>query len=125
MNLTEIQRFLGFLINLLPLAFSIGALGYLAKLFGAFEKLELFERKNVQILKRAGWMLVWGQIIHPFYVAMLSLALTYHNPPGQRCISVGIEHHQIEILLIGLSILLASWIFAEAVKTHEEQTGTV
>ncbi len=124
-DLNEVQKLLGFLINLLPLAFSMAALIYLSQLFGAFERLKLFEKKNVQILKRAGWTLVWGQIIYPLYIAGLSLALTYRNPIGQRNISIGIGPHQIEILAIGLSILLASWIFEEAAKIQEEQAGTV
>ena len=124
-HLSELQKFLGFLINMLPLSFFMIALSCLSKLFFAFEKLELFEKKNVQILKRAGWALVWGQIIFPLYTAFLSLALTYRNPIGERNLSVSWGAHQFVILAIGLSILLISWVFEEAVKLREEQEATV
>ncbi len=124
-DLSALQKFLGFLINMLPLAFSMTALSCLAQLFAAFEKMSLFERENVRILNKAGKALVFGVLVHPLYTMFLSLALTYRNPVGERTVSVALGHHQLEILTIGLSILLASWVFQEAVSLHEEQEGTV
>ena len=124
-RLNDFQKFLGFMINLAPLSFSMIALSCLARLFSAFQRLVLFDRENVVILKRAGWALVWGQIVYPVYVAALSLALTYRNPVGERNLTIGFGGHQFEILAIGLSIILASWVFEAAVKIHEEQQATV
>ena len=124
-GLSGLQKLLAFFINMIPLAFSMTALGYLAKLFSAFERMSLFERENVRILNRAGKALVFGQLVHPFYIMFLSLALTYRNPVGERTISIALGPHQFEILTVGLSILLASWVFQEAVYLHEEQEATV
>lgn len=124
-TLNEMQKFLGFLSNLLPIGFSMAALIYLAQLFGAFERLSFFERGNVQILKKAGWALVWGQIFFPVHMACLSLTLTYCNPVGKRSVMIAWGSHQFAILAIGLAILLASWIFEEAVKLREEQEATI
>lgn len=124
-GLNALQKLLGFLINMIPLAFSMTALSCLAKLFAAFEKMSLFERENVRILNKAGKALVFGQLAHPLYTIFLSLALTYRNPVGERNASIALGSHQFEILTIGLSILLASWVFQEAVHLHEEQEATV
>lgn len=124
-TLKDIQKFLGFLISLMPLIFSMMALFYLSRLFRAFEKLEFFDHKNTKILKKAGLSLVWGQIVFPFHTAFLSLALSYQNPIGKRNISISLGSDQFEILAIGLSILLASWVFGEAVKLQEDQQATV
>lgn len=124
-GLDPLQKFLGFLINMIPLAFSMTALNCLAKLFAAFEKMSLFDRENVRILNRAGKALVFGQLAHPVYTMLLSLALTFRNPVGERNISIALGPHQFEILTIGLSILLASWVFQEAVYLREEQEATV
>jgi len=124
-DVNALQKFLGFLINLIPLSFSIFALYCLAKLFAAFERLALFQRNNVKILNQAGKALVYGQLVYPIYTMCLSLALTYRNPIGERTVSIALGHHQIEILLIGLSILLISWIFQEAVSLREEQEATI
>ncbi|OGN64604.1 MAG: hypothetical protein A3E80_04780 [Chlamydiae bacterium RIFCSPHIGHO2_12_FULL_49_9] len=124
-GLNETQKLLCFLINMVPTAFYMISLGCLSQLFAAFERLEFFEKSNVQTLKRAGWALVWGQIAHPLYTMCLSLALTYRNPVGERMISIALGSDQVKILAIGLSILLVSWVFEEAVKIQEEQTGTI
>jgi hypothetical protein len=124
-SLDALQRFLGFAINLIPLMFSVFSLYCLARLFAAFENMALFERENVKILNRAGKALVYGQLIHPIYTIFLSLALTFRNPIGERNISITLGSHQFEILVIGLSILLASWVFQEAVFLQEEQETTI
>lgn len=124
-GLNDLQKLLGFLINMIPLAFSMVALSCLAKLFAAFEKRSLFERDNVRILSTAGKALVFGQLAHPFYTMLLSLALTYRNGVGERTVSIALGSHQFEILTIGLSILLTSWVFQEAVYLREEQEATV
>ncbi len=124
-DLNAAQTFLCFLADLIPMGFSIAALIYLAQIFNAFQRLELFKADNALRLKKAGWAVVWGQIFHPIHEAMLSLILTYRNPPGQRVISIGFGTHELTLLAIGLTILLVSWIFAEAAKLHEEQAATI
>ena len=124
-KINDVQKLLGFLIDLFPMAFSMAALYYLSQVFAAFQRKELFEKSNVQILKKAGWALVWGQISYPLHSALLSLAMTYRNPVGERQVSIGFGSDQCKVLAIGLSILLISWIFEEAVRLYEEQEGTV
>ncbi|MBF8263562.1 MAG: hypothetical protein HW387_1227 [Parachlamydiales bacterium] len=124
-DLTEVQKLLGFIANLLPLFFSMAALGYLARLFSAYEHLRLFERKNADLLKKTGGLIVLGQVAHLFYTACISLVLTCRNPVGHRNISISIGLHELEMLAIGIVVLLVSWIYAEAIKMHEEQEATV
>jgi len=124
-KINDLQKFLGFLISMIPAAFSMAALWFLSQVFASFERVELFEKRNVQILKKAGLAIVYGQIAYPFYVAALSLAMTYRNQVGERTLSVAFGSDQFKILAIGLSILLISWVFEEAVKLREEQEATV
>jgi Protein of unknown function (DUF2975) len=124
-NLNFLQKFLGFSSNMLQIIFYMLFLFRISELFKAFEKLRFFKSKNVRTLKKASWALVFSQIIYPFHIATLSLALTYNNPVGERVLSTGVGSYQIGILVIGLSILLAGWIFDEAVKLHQEQEATI
>lgn len=124
-KLDALQKLLGFMCSMIPVAFSMTALIYLAKLFAAFEKMSLFEQENVRILSRAGKALLFGQVAYPFYTAALSLVLTYRNPVGERVISLAFGPHQFKILIIGLAILVASWVFQEAVRLREEQEATI
>ena len=124
-GLDPFQRFLGFLINLLPLSFSIAALANLARLFDSFQRGRLFERKNVRFVKRAGWMLIIGQLIYPLYCALLSMALTFQHPVGHRMISVALRSDQFEITLIGIAVLLVASLLDQAAKLQEDQEATI
>lgn len=124
-GLNDLQRFLGFIINMIPTAFSMASLIFLMQLFISFERLDIFAKRNVNILRKAGWALLLGQIFYPVYMALYSLALTFCNPVGQRNISIAFGGDQLKVTLIAIGILLVSWIFAEAVKLYQEQEGTV
>ncbi|MCP5469421.1 MAG: DUF2975 domain-containing protein [Chlamydiales bacterium] len=124
-NLSDLQKFLAFLVNLIPIAFLVAAFAFLSQLFSAFQKGEIFEARNVTPLKRVGWMLMFSQLVHPLYCALLSLTLTYTNPIGDRVIALSLGIAQLEVLLIGLAILLASWVFERAVIMREEQEGVI
>jgi hypothetical protein len=124
-DLTENQKLLGFLANLLPIIFSMIALGNLAKLFHSFEHAKLFNRVNSMILKNIGWALVWGQVAEVLHTGLLSLILTYRLPVGHRNLTIAIGSHQLGLLAIGLFVLLISWMWVEAAKLQEENEGTV
>lgn len=124
-DLTGGQKFLGFLSNLITLVFTMASLVYLSKLFSSMGKMRLFEKENALFVRRAGWSLLWGQILHPVSVACLSLSLTYRNPVGHRNISVAIGTHELAMLGLGLTLLLLSWILEEASVMNEEQRATV
>jgi len=124
-DLTTMQRFLGFFSNLLGLFFSMASLFYLGRVFASMEKLKLFEKENARLVGQAGKALLWGVLLHPLFVACLSLSLTYRNPVGHRVISVAMGTQELEMLALGLTLLLISWILREAALMHEEQQATV
>lgn len=119
------QKFLGFLSNLIPLVFSMSALFFLAKLFASMERLQLFAGENAHYVRKAGWALLWGQMLHPISVACLSLSLTYRNPVGERNLSISIGTNELAMIAIGLTLLLLSWILEEASVMNEDQQATV
>jgi hypothetical protein len=124
-DLNDMQKLGGFVANLLPTAFSMAALIYLAQLFGSFERLQLFEKENAAILRKAGLAVIYGQVSQLISVAALSLILTCRNPVGHRNLSISIDQHDVAMLAVGLTILLVSWILGEAAKMYEEQAATV
>ncbi len=124
-DLLGAQKLLGFFSNLITVVFSMASLLFLAKLFASMERLQLFARENAQYVKKAGWALLWGQMLYPLSVACLSLSLTYRNPVGHRCISISIGSHELAMIAIGLALLLLSWILEEASVMNEEQQATV
>lgn len=124
-NLTDVQKLLGFLSNLIPLSFTVLSLAYLAQLFQAFERLQLFEQNNVFLLKKSARALLIGQLVFPIHLGFLSLILTYYNPVGKRMCSIGFGSQQLEMIVVALAIFLISWILKEGCKLQEETMGIV
>lgn len=117
----------GFTISLIPLMANLFVLYFLIKLFRLYEQGEIFTMNNVRYIRNTGYALLIGQLINPVYQALLSMALTWHNPPhrGLRVISVSLDGTNIGIVLMSLLIVLISWIMAEGYKLKEEQQLTV
>jgi len=124
-QLTSVQKLLGFGANLLPLAFSVLSLFYLARIFEAFQQLQFFQRSNAALLKRSAMALLTGQLIYPVYIGLLSLALTFNNPVGERTLHIGFGSNQLKMMAVAFAILLVSWILEEGCKLYEENAATI
>ena len=118
-------KFVGFLISLIPVAFQTAALALLVKLFGLFERFEFFSQECVTCIRKLGFCLLIGQLVYPFYIALLTLALTINNAPGERNISVAFGTEQMNLVVIATIIILVSWIMNEGRKLQEEQAATI
>lgn len=123
--LSSTTKFLGFLISLIPTCIEMLVLYFLIKLFKLYEKGEIFTLNSVNYFRNVGYMLLIGQVVNPFYDALLSAALTWDNPPGHRIAVVIFNGKNIGIILIALLVILISWVMAEACKLNEEQQLTV
>ena len=118
-------KFLGFIISLIPLTINLVVLCFLINLFRSYEKCEIFSYKNVCYIKYIGYTLFIGQLLSPIYQALLSAALTWHNPHGERYVNISLSGTNIGILLAALMIILISWIMAEGYKLKEDQSYTI
>ncbi|NGX60159.1 MAG: hypothetical protein KR126chlam3_01325 [Chlamydiae bacterium] len=124
-ELSAMTKFFGFLVSLLPTAIDMAALLLLAKLFAIFEKLDFFSQKSVQTIKKIGGCILLNQAFYPVYMAILSITLTWENPTGQRMLSIALGSKQIALFVVGLSILLVSYVMDEGRKLQEEQASTI
>jgi len=118
-------KLLGFLISLIPLTIKLFILGYLIKLFQKFEQASIFTLYNANCIKKIGYVMLIGQVMNPIYQALMSAALTWHNPPGHRLATITLSGTNAGIVLTAILIILVSWIMAEAYKLSEEQRLTV
>lgn len=123
--LSSTTKLLGFFINLIPLTISLCVLYFLIRLFQLYEKCEIFSLKNVRYIKYIGYTLFIGQLINPIYEALLSAALTWHNPHGERMAVISFSGTNMAILLTALLIILISWIMAEGHQLAEDQKYTI
>lgn len=123
--LSSATKLLGFVISLIPLAVNLFVLYFLIRLFQLYEKCEIFSLKNVRYIKYIGYTLFIGQLINPIYEALLSAALTWHNPHGERMAVISFSGTNMAILLTALLIILISWIMAEGHQLAEDQKYTI
>lgn len=118
-------KLLGFVISLIPLTVQMFVLYFLIRLFRSYEKCDIFSYKNVCYIKYIGIALFVGQIFSPIYQALLSAALTWHNPHGERYVHISFSGVNLGILLTALMVILISWIIAEGYKLKEDQRYTI
>ena len=109
----------GSLIELLPMW-----LGFLvlAKLFHNYHQQIVFSTVNTLCYYRLGLLLCLNAIMRPLADVFFSLGYTIQNPPGQKIIGIAIDSTNIESIIVGLLVVVISWIMHEAQKIHEEQT---
>jgi hypothetical protein len=112
-------------LSLIPLAIELGVLYLLIRLFGFFEKSEVFSIAAVTAIKRIGYVLFIGQVIHPFYEAAISAALTWNNGPHHRMTEITFTQANAGLLLMGLMMILISWIMLEGYKLKQDQQFTI
>lgn len=119
------ERWMGFCMSAIPLLIELYILHALIKLFKLYEKGEIFSINNVLYIRNIGYALLLGQIVNPFYEALMGLILTWHNPPGHRLVAITLDQTNVGILFTALLVILISWIMAEVCKLREEQQLTI
>lgn len=124
-DLSPTTKLLGFIISLIPLSIDLLVLSFLIRLFKLFQSYEIFSSRTVNHIKHIGYTLLFGQIANPIYHLLLSIALTWNNPAGERYASISFNGTNVGILLAALLIILISWINSEAQKLHVEQQYTI
>jgi hypothetical protein len=124
-SLSVETKIYGFLISLIPYGLLELIIFFLIRLFGLYEKAEIFTLKSVTYLKKIGYTLFLTQLLNPIYSALITLNLTWGNPVGHRYIGITVDAVNLSIMLLALLMILIAWIMAEACKLSEEQQLTV
>lgn len=118
-------RLLAFLASSISDILIIYGLFHFKKLFSLYEQGIVFTQKNVQCFHRIGLSVIGFFVACLIQTPLLGLALTMHNPPGERMLTLQIGSQNISTLIMGATILLISWVMNEAAKLEHEQTHTV
>lgn len=118
-------KLLGFAICLLPAVIYMYLLFNLINLFALYEKAKIFAAECATYIRRIGYMLLLGQLIHPLYQILISIAMTYKNPPSYHILHFNYTETNFGILLIGIIIILVSWVMSEGCRLQKEQEYTI
>ena len=123
--ITPMTRVLGFLINMLTVGINMSIFYFLVRLFRNYEREQIFSLTNARLIRKVGYALLVWQILRPIQTALMSLMLTWHNPPGQRELLVSFSSNNLAVILIACIVILISSVMAEAYKLQQEQEYTI
>ena len=124
-SLSFLTLSLAFLVCMIPGSVTVYALLTLKELFKLYEKAVVFSASNVNCFRRLGYTLIFWVIAKLISKSLLSIVLSFNNPPGERQLVIGFGSTDIATLVIGAIVLVISWVMNEACKLNAEQVYTV
>lgn len=119
------HRLILLIVQALPLSITIIICHKLAKLFQLYEQSHLFEEENIQLIKHISIFMILGEFGNLIFQPLMTIALTFNNPVGQRFISLTFGSTNLSTLITGFLILVASWIVKEAYQLKTDARLTI
>ena len=116
---------LGALSTLPGVALGMYALWQLWCLFGEYSEGRVFGRAAQQCLRRFAWGTLLLALATPFLRALMGVALTLGNPPGQRLLALGLSWDDYVSILSGAVLLAVARVMSEAVRLAGENDSFV
>lgn len=113
-------------VALLPLmAMALFGLQQLWKLFGGYAHGEVFTEIAAMRLRRIGIVLMLVCLVKPLTGTVMSVILSWHNPPGQRTLTLGLSSDDYVSLLSGAVLLAIALVMREAARLAQENAEFV
>ena len=118
-------RILSFIISMVPVALLMWGLLHLRALFELFRKAVFFSEANARLLHKFAMMLFFSTLASPIARALVSVAVTINNPPGQRAVVVNIGSGDLNSLFVATVFLAVAWVMREAHALAQENAEFV
>lgn len=118
-------RVLSIVVSIVYSSILLFALKSLTQLFKNYQRGDIFTLKNAQLYQKLGYSVfywVFGGIV---YQAIMTVVLSFNNPPGQRILAITMTGVDILSLLIGFFVIMISWIMQEAYRITDENNNTI
>ncbi|MBC7993625.1 MAG: DUF2975 domain-containing protein [Rhizobacter sp.] len=113
-------------LALLPLvAMALFGLQQLWKLFGGYAHGQVFTEIAAMRLRRLGILMMLVCLVKPLTGAVMSIILSWHNPPGQRTLTLGLSSDDYVSLLSGAVLLAIALVMREAARLAQENAEFV
>jgi len=97
----------------------------LTKLFKLYENAIVFAAENVKYVRRLGYILICWVIASAVFTTLISIVISFANPPGQRMMIAEFQISDLSTLLIGAIVILISWVMEEGRKLEDETAHTI
>lgn len=124
-SLSPSTRLLAFLASMLPCGILMYALKQLIHLFKHYEKREIFTISTATHYQRLGYVFFYWAAGSLLYSGLISVILSFNNPPGERVLSLTFTGINVLTILCGFMVLIISWVMKEAQTIADEHRHTV
>ncbi len=119
------HRFVILAIQFMPISITILICHKLAKLFRLYEQGDLFEEENIKLIKSISIYMILGELFQLLYQPLISAALSFNNPIGERVANISFGTTNITTLITACIILVASWVVEEANRLKSDSHLTI
>lgn len=112
-------------VTLLPVGLGLALLWQLWSLFGEYLRGDVFGSRALTCLRRFATLLFALSLAQPLAEALMSIAISWDNPPGQRQVLVAISSDNYALVLGALVFMAIARVMTEAARVAEENEGFV
>jgi len=123
--LTLTTRILATIASLSLCGVTMYALKVLINLFRSYERNDIFTLDNAMSYQKLGYSLFYWVGASVVYGALMSVILSFNNPPGDRMLAIGFVGVDFLTLVLGFIILIISWVMKEAYILAAENSHTI
>lgn len=123
--LTIFERVAAATLSILPLSVTLVALFNLRRLFGLYAQGNIFEAANVQCFRNMGWALVLIMPTNVLFHSALSVLLSFDQAAGERMLAISISSDDVGVAVVGVVIVVVSWVMAEAADLSRDNAAIV
>ncbi len=116
---------LGFACMAVPMAVLLYGIWRLYCLFGLYRQAQFFTRANAHHLLVFATTLFINVLLAPVVSGLLSVILTWHNPPGQKALSIGLGSQHLAALFVASAFMVIAWIMLEGKKLADENAEII
>jgi hypothetical protein len=120
-----LSKILGFSISLIPTTVVMILFYRLSTLFKNYQMGKVFSQENVFCYKKLGKFLFLLACVNFLCTGLMSVALSFQNPAGERFLSLSFGMPQIFPIIIGLVIIGISYVMEEAFRLAEDLRYTI
>ena len=119
------QRQRAFVVSLLPALAGMYALMRLWQLFTRYARGEVFSAATARLFAHFAYGLLAFCLVTVLGRALMSVALSWDNPPGQRTLIVGLGSDDFVLLLFGVVLVAIAEVMRRHAQLAEDNAGFV
>lgn len=123
--LTMATRVVAAFTSLLMSSILMYALMVLIRLFRNYERGEIFSLENAMSYQKLGYSLFYWVLGSVIYGSLMSVILSFNNPPGERIFEISFVGMDFLTLILGIIILIISWVMKEGYILADEHSQTI